>query len=319
MTPPSCLDGVVVLERGWLSSNNVLLQGGVPEEGEEGDPGAVLVDTGHGAHAGQTVELVRHALGGGRLARIVNTHLHSDHCGGNAALQAAWPGLPVDVPPGGFDAVAQWDEARLSYRPTGQCCPRFAVHGRIEPGSALAVGRRRWEVIAAPGHDPDSVMLFDARHGVLISADALWRRGFGVVFPELEGERAFDAAAEVLALIERLDPVCVIPGHGAVFTEVADALAQARQRLAAWQADPRRHARHAARSLIKYHLMEVGGGEEREALLDWIVATPLHVAMWRRHGTGELPTARDWGARRVDELIATGALRQHGSRIVDAA
>jgi glyoxylase-like metal-dependent hydrolase (beta-lactamase superfamily II) len=306
------LDGVTILERGWLSSNNVLLHG------RDADEGAVLVDAGHVVHAAQTVELVRHALGAERLARIVNTHLHSDHCGGNAALQAAWPRLPVDVPPGSFDAVVEWDEARLSYRATGQQCARFAVHGRIEPGSVLAVGGRRWDVIAAPGHDPDSVMLFDAAQGVLISADALWRRGFGVVFPELEGERAFDDAGAVLALIERLAPALVIPGHGAPFAEVADALVQARQRLAAWQSDPRRHARHAARSLIKYHVMEVGG-QEREALLDWIEVTPLHAAMWRRHGADELPAARAWGARLVDELIASGALRQDGARIVDAA
>jgi glyoxylase-like metal-dependent hydrolase (beta-lactamase superfamily II) len=38
-------------------------------------------------------------------------------------------------------------------------------------------------VIAAPGHDPDSVMLLDRHHGVLIYADALRENGFGVVFP----------------------------------------------------------------------------------------------------------------------------------------
>jgi glyoxylase-like metal-dependent hydrolase (beta-lactamase superfamily II) len=70
--------GVAVLERGWLSSNNVLLHG-LPGEG------AVLVDSGHCLHAPQTLALVRQALAGAPLARIVNTHLHSDQCGGNGA------------------------------------------------------------------------------------------------------------------------------------------------------------------------------------------------------------------------------------------
>jgi len=309
MSTAALLHGVTVFERGWLSSNNILLH--------DAEHGATLVDSSHCTHAGQTLALLRHALAGEPLARIVNTHLHSDHCGGNAALQAAWPGLPVDVPPGSFDAVAQWDEDRLSYRATGQLCERYAVRGRLEPGSVLAVGERRWDVIAAPGHDPDSVMLFDAAHRVLISADALWRKGFGVVFPELEGERAFDDAAEVLNLIERLDPALVIPGHGAPFTELADALVHARQRLAAWQAAPQRHARHAARSLIVYHLMEVQG-QDREALLDWVEATPLHAAMWRRHGQHESPTARGWATTLVDELVGSGALRREGSRVVSA-
>src|SRR5690606_6700204 len=77
----AALNGLTVLERGWLSSNNVLIHAA------PGEPGAVLVDSGHVVHAEQTVALVRHALRAGEpLVRVVNTHLHSDHCGGNAAL-----------------------------------------------------------------------------------------------------------------------------------------------------------------------------------------------------------------------------------------
>ena len=84
-----------------------------------------------------------------------------------------------------------------------------------------SIGARHWEVLAAPGHDPESVILFDAAHGVLISADALWENGFGVVFPELDGDAAFDDVGRVLDLIEALPVRCVIPGHGAPFTDVA--------------------------------------------------------------------------------------------------
>src|SRR5450830_889398 len=82
---------VVVFERGWLSSNNVLFVGA-----EE----TALVDTGYATHAEQTVALVESALGARPLDRVLNTHLHSDHCGGNAALQQRYPGLCTDIPPG---------------------------------------------------------------------------------------------------------------------------------------------------------------------------------------------------------------------------
>src|SRR6185369_10670429 len=126
------LAGIAVFERGWLSSNNVLIHA----QGDE--PGAVLVDSGHVTHAAQTVALVRHALQGGsseanRLARIVNTHLHSDHCGGNASLQHAF-GAPVFIPPGHAEAVRRWDEEALSYAPTGQRCERFTISGTLQPG-----------------------------------------------------------------------------------------------------------------------------------------------------------------------------------------
>ena len=49
-----------VLERGWLSSNNILCF-----DGEQ----ATLVDSGYVTHAAQTVALVRAALGGRRLTR----------------------------------------------------------------------------------------------------------------------------------------------------------------------------------------------------------------------------------------------------------
>ena len=96
------LHGLTVLERGWLSSNNVL----IPDA-----TGATLVDSGHCVHTPQTVALVRQALQGAPLARVLNTHLHSDHCGGNAALQRALRAA-VGIPPGQA-AVAAWDEDRL--------------------------------------------------------------------------------------------------------------------------------------------------------------------------------------------------------------
>src|SRR5258708_841197 len=98
--------GITVFERGWLSSNNVLFASGSADE-------AVLVDTGYTSHSGQTVALVRGALQGRRLDRIVNTHLHSDHCGGNHELQQAYDCV-IDVPSGEANKVDNWDEDKLT-------------------------------------------------------------------------------------------------------------------------------------------------------------------------------------------------------------
>ncbi|HEX6017922.1 MAG TPA: MBL fold metallo-hydrolase, partial [Burkholderiaceae bacterium] len=240
----AALAGLTVLERGWLSSNNVLIHAA------PGESGAVLVDTGHVMHAEQTVALMRHALQGRPLARIVNTHLHSDHCGGNAALQRAF-GAPITVPPGNAAAVAAWDTMRLTHGSTGQRSERFAYAATLAPGEHFVAGGRRWDAIAAPGHDPFSLMLFDAAHGVLLSADALWEQGFGVVFPEIDGVPGFDDVAATLDAIERLPVRVVVPGHGTPFADVSGALARARARLAGFVQDPARHARHAVKVLIK--------------------------------------------------------------------
>jgi glyoxylase-like metal-dependent hydrolase (beta-lactamase superfamily II) len=292
------LEGIAVLERGWLSSNNILLRS---EPGE----GATLIDSGHCAHADETVARVREALAGEPLARLVNTHLHSDHCGGNAALQRVFR-MPVHIPPGQWDAVLRWDEDALSYRPTRQRCERFTPDAKIAPGDTLRCGGRGWQVLAAPGHDPHSVMLFDAAHGVLISADALWEGGFGVVFPELDGVGAFDDVAAVLDLIEQLPVQWVLPGHGAPFQDVASALARARSRLASFRADPARHSRHGAKVLLKFHLLE----EDSQSLPElraWFAATPLMQGMWRDLGEPQGSPAA-WCDALVDELAAGGVL-----------
>jgi glyoxylase-like metal-dependent hydrolase (beta-lactamase superfamily II) len=240
--------GMRVLERGWLSANNIVFIGAER---------TALVDSGYVSHAAQTLALVEHALAGRPLDLLLNTHLHSDHCGGNAALQARY-GCATAIPVGEAAAVAAWDEAQLSYRATGQQCPRFSFSATIAPGETLVLGDLHWQALGAPGHDPRSLLFYCARHAIVLSADALWENGFGVIFPELDGQSGFDEAADTLEMIAQLDVRLVIPGHGAPFTDVAGALQRARSRLGYLRADPRRNADNAVRVLLKFLLLERG-------------------------------------------------------------
>jgi len=288
---------ITVLERGWLSANNVLFLG---------RDATALVDSGYCSNAQQTVALVESGLQGRPLDLLLNTHLHSDHCGGNAALQARWPRLVTQIPPGQWDHVQHWDPVALSYAPTGQDCPRFRADARLMPGSEVRLGDRAWQVHAAPGHDSHAVLLFEPASGVLISGDALWENGFGVVFPELDGQEAFADVAATLDLIERLAPRTVIPGHGSVFGDVPEALARARRRLAGFEADPVKHARHAAKVLLKYKLLEW----QQKPMADvqaWLAATPYYARLHARY-FGDRP-AQQWTDELVRELVAGGAAR----------
>jgi len=296
---------MTVLERGWLSANGVLFTG----------PSAALVDTGYWSHAGQTLELVRSALGAQPLARILNTHLHSDHCGGNAALQAAWPQVQTHIAPGQAAQVRDWDAQALGYVPTGQHCPRFRIEGLLVPGTAVELGGRPWQIHAAPGHDPHSVVLFEPAARLLISADALWEKGFGVVFPELDGEHAFAEVGATLDLIERLAPATVIPGHGPIFHDVAGALAAARARLDGFVQSPLRHARHAAKVLVKFKLLE-WQRIDQAGLLAWTTATPYLAQLHARHFAQD--TAAQWVDTLVDELVASGAARREAGLLLNA-
>ena len=239
-------DRIQVIERGWLSSNNVVFVD---------DDGVSVVDTGYVTHGEATLRLIDEARAGRPLRRVLNTHIHSDHAGGNALLKAHHD-CQIWIPPGDAPLVDAWDEAALSYHRTGQQCPRFAYDVLMSPGDTLLLGGEDWRVLPAAGHDHAMVMLWCERLGVLMSADALWQKSFGVIFPELAGVPGFEAQRDTLDLIGQLSPQVVIPGHGAPFTEVDSALQSARSRIAWLMAEPRRNSDNAMKVLLAFKLLE---------------------------------------------------------------
>jgi len=296
--------GLVVLERGWLSSNNIVFRSA------HGTP-ATVVDTGYGAHSAQTCTLLAAQLGSEPLGRMLNTHLHSDHCGGNAALQSAW-GCEVWVPEASFDAVRSWDASTLTFEQTDQRCERFSAQKALHTGSSVQLGEFAWQVIAAPGHDPDAVMLFQRDSGVLITADALWEERLAIIFPELAGESGFSEARGALDVIEQLAPKVVIPGHGRPFTDVSAALANSRRRITQFEAEPARHLRYAERALTMFHMLEYRS-LARDALVAWLAQTPIF------HGVVERQTGVEDGDRKTHAAAVLTGLLQAGQLCMDDA
>ena len=299
-------EGVVLLERGWLSSNNVLICG---------RHRCALVDSGYATHAAQTQALVEAALQGRPLDLLLNTHLHSDHCGGNATLQQRFPALTTLIPPGQARFVSPWDPQALSYLPTGQICPRFVYNDVLQPGSETVLGDTLWQIHAAPGHDPNSVILFEPVSRLLLSADALWGNGFGVIFPELDGDDAFAEVADTLDLIESLSPRLVIPGHGPLFDDVEDAIVRARRRLDSFVADPVRHLRYAAKVMVKFKLLDAQS-VSGDTLLAWARSADLLVRLHQADPGSAL--FADWLAALVDELARGGAALRVGQQILNS-
>jgi glyoxylase-like metal-dependent hydrolase (beta-lactamase superfamily II) len=298
-------DSLRVLERGWLSSNNILCL-----EGES----ATLVDTGYVAHAEQTLALVRHGLAGRGLARIVNTHSHSDHIGGNAALAAAF-GCRIAIPEGIAPAVAEWDEAALLLAPTAQSAARFAHDEVVRDGDELEMGGLAWKAIAAPGHDMHALVFHNAERRILISGDALWRNGFGVIFAELMGTApALAATRDTLERIGRLAVDVVVPGHGAPFAEFDSAMELAWSRLAAFEADGERLARHAVKVVFSFWLMEKRRFPVAD-LPEFLAGVSLYREINARYFRQPFDALAGWLIR---DLERAGAVRREGDQIVAA-
>ena len=305
MSQPMLPSGVHVLERGWLSANTVVATG---------QHNRALIDSGYWTHSAQTLALIQTALGGQAPDLLLNTHLHSDHCGGNAALQAAYPAMQTLIPPDQAPLVTLWDPVGLSYAPTGQHCPRFHFQGLLIPDTEILLGDHSWEIHAAAGHDPHSVVLFQRESRTLVSADALWENGFGIVFPELEGEDAFTEVGSTLDLIADLAPIIVIPGHGPVFAYSDAILKKAQARLAAFVSNPVRHANHAAKVLLKFKLLELQTVNDVK-FKEWALSTPYLELV--RNRFFEKQQRAEWLTQLIADLVASGAAKFDGNNIVN--
>ena len=244
LLPPS----IRVIVRGWLNCNQILLL--APGEN-------VLVDSGYSTHRESTLERIAgpEGLDGEPLERLINTHCHSDHMGGNAAIAAAH-GCRVTIPAGEVKHVEPWTPQSVWMKQFDQRADPFRFDDTIAAGESFGAAGFEWQAHAAPGHDMDALIFFEPEQRILISGDALWENGMGFVWPE-EGANPFiEAAREALATIERLGPAVIVPGHGAPFADARASIATVRSRLDAFEKDPLRNARHVAKVMFVFALLD---------------------------------------------------------------
>jgi glyoxylase-like metal-dependent hydrolase (beta-lactamase superfamily II) len=293
-----------VFVRDWLSSNIVVLRS---------DGGPVVIDSGYGKHAPLTLALVasRMGLNGAPLAKLVNTHCHSDHIGGNAALKRAYR-CPIAVPAGEMPLVRAWDERALLLGPAGQHAERFTADESLDAGARHVWGDLEWHALAAPGHDMGALVFFNDEHRILISGDALWENGYGIVMPPEIDEAALPATRATLELIAGLDARVVIPGHGEPFGDVPAALERAFRRTSAFEADSQRMARHVLKVLLMFSLLD----RERIPL----ASLASHVERVQIYGEFNERFFRRQPAMLAEQLVAelvrAGAARIEGDDVV---
>lgn len=295
-----------VFVRDWLSANNILLKS---------KEGHVLVDSGYVQNVPRTLELLaaERALGSEPLALVANTHCHSDHMGGNAALTRLY-GCPVAVPEGEAPLIEAWDQVALFLEFADQAAERFHPDRSLRPGSTEVWGGLEWQVIAAPGHDMRALVFYNPEHRILISGDALWGNGFGFVMPPEYEPEGLSTSRTTLEMLAGLDVRVVIPGHGEPFTDVTAALDRAMRRLEAFEADPMRLARHAPRVILVYALLH----RRRLALADlpaYVERVGLHREFNRRYFRLTPEAYAEW---LVTALEKAGVVRREGGFLVPA-
>ena len=292
-----------VIERGWLNCNSIVLLA-------PGDN--VLVDSGYCTHRERTLELLasREGLDRQPLERLVNTHCHSDHMGGNAAVASQY-GCRITIPAGEVKHVEPWTPQSVWMAQFDQRADPFRHDDTIAAGDTFEGGGFEWRAYAAPGHDMDALMFYEPVNRILLSGDALWEDGMGFVWPEEGANPHIEAAREALATIESLDPALVVPGHGRPFGAVRESVANVRSRLAAFEADPAKNARHVVKVMFVFALLDRGEMPQDE-VAGYVGRVPCYRQLSERFLGLDPAALADW---MLADLARSGSIRVDGGRV----
>ena len=144
---------------------------------------------------------------------ILNTHGHSDHIAGNAALKQRWPDIPLVIGHGDAYKLADPD-ANLSAA-FGIPIVSPPADRQVHEGDRLNFSGIEWEVLETPGHSAGHVVFLTRMNDpwIVVGGDVLFRLGIGRT-------DFFDGNFDDLrrSIHEKLftlpDDTLVLPGHG---------------------------------------------------------------------------------------------------------
>jgi glyoxylase-like metal-dependent hydrolase (beta-lactamase superfamily II) len=290
------------IERPFPSANMVLI----------GGPRPVLVDPGLGSDRAATEQLLRAAgIPPERLALIVNTHYHSDHSGGNYALQHTY-GLPVAAHAVEAGQVNARDPQTGMAVWLDQPIEPYTVQHLLRDGDELDTGAVTLRVVHTPGHTRGHIALYAPDEQILIAGDALhaadvpWINRFG------EGAEALEQALTTLDRLAALPLRWACSGHGPAITDPAVAIAATWRRYTQWRQAPEQLAWHACKRIFVYALMI------RDGLPEADVRPYLVSRGWfndySRHVFGVQPA--DFVERFLAEILRVGAGVWQDGRLV---
>ncbi|MGC2695700.1 MAG: MBL fold metallo-hydrolase [Candidatus Angelobacter sp.] len=185
---------------------------------------ALLFDTGMGiSNIKKVVE------GQTRLpVSVMNSHTHNDHVGDNWRFSDIYG---MDTAFTRENAKGSSADAQEEVTPDAVCGPLpagfdpktygtrpFQVTRWIHGGEKIDLGGRVLEVIATPGHTPDSISLWDAANGLLFTGDTYYPGPIFLYRPETD----LDAYVASIKKMNALGAKLLLPAHNVPVAGTSD-------------------------------------------------------------------------------------------------
>lgn len=183
-----------------------------------GDTRALLFDTGNGI---ADIRRVVDRLTNLPLA-VTNSHSHADHVGGNYAFVeilstmdafaiARSQGLPYEAVADEVSSQALCRGLPDGYEASAHRLRPYPLSERVYDGARIDLGGRVLEVIAIPGHTPDSIALFERASGYLWTGDTFYMGPIWLYAPETDFEAYRASLSRLVALAPSL--TALFPAH----------------------------------------------------------------------------------------------------------
>ena len=153
-----------------------------------------------------------------KVKYILNTHLHLDHCFGNAWAAERYGILPMAHKDDETLLARMGEQARMFGLPFEVRTEKLG--GYLKDGDVLMLGKHEIKVIHTPGHSRGGLCFYISSAGWLISGDSLFEGSIGRT--DLEGGSYATLIKSITECLMTLpNETVVYPGHGP-YTTIGD-------------------------------------------------------------------------------------------------
>ncbi len=143
---------------------------------------------------------------------VLNSHTHNDHVGDNWRFNHIY-GMDTEFTRSNAKGSREDAQAELAPRELCGELPRgfdragyatkpFHVSHWLHDGDTIDLGGRKLQILATPGHTPDSIALFDKENGVLFTGDTFYPGPIFLYRPETD----LDAYVTSVQKLTKLTP-----------------------------------------------------------------------------------------------------------------